>query len=189
MHSLDLYKFRQEIIENNIILSFEGKMSQGVLTALIDALREKVTDNNIDITNSVQYTIRKICSILVELAQNIQSHSIEQSVPGSNSSGLGIIVIREDDHNFTLTSGNNLRTNEAVNLASYCDHLNSLDETGLKTLYKEKLRRVRAEDDKGGGIGLVEIKRKSNQPLIYAMQSVDNETTFFSLSVNVLKAI
>lgn len=187
MHSLDLYDFRQKIIENKIILSFEGKMSQGVLTALIDALREKVTASNGDSPSSVEYTIRKICSILVELAQNIQNHSLEQSSDCHGSSGLGIIVIREDENTYTLTSGNNLRTVDAQNLAAYCSQLNSLDEVGLKTLFKEKLRRVRAKDEKGGGIGLVEIKRKSNHPLVYVMQPVDDETMFFSLSVSLIK--
>ncbi len=105
MQKLDLYNYRQEIRANNIILSFEGTMSQGVLTALIDALNEKVTANNVDLANSMHYTIRKICSILVELAQNIQNHSLEQAQQGNTSSGLGIIVIREDSHYFSLTSG------------------------------------------------------------------------------------
>lgn len=188
MHNLDLYGFRQQIIENNIILSFEGTMSQGVLTALIDALREKVTANNMDSSNTMQLTIRKICGILVELAQNIQNHSVEQASQDNISSGLGIIVIREDDNSFSLTSGNNLLITDTKKLAEYCGHLNSLDAMDLKKLYKEKLKRVRAKDDKGGGIGLIEIKRASSQALEYAMQPVDDDTIFFTLSVNLLKA-
>ncbi|NOR80947.1 MAG: hypothetical protein GQ529_08970, partial [Methyloprofundus sp.] len=92
MHNLDLYDFRQKIRENNIILSFEGAMSQGVLTALIDALREKVFANTTDLPDSIQYTIRKICAILVELAQNIQNHSLEQALREGRASGMGIIV-------------------------------------------------------------------------------------------------
>lgn len=187
MQNLDLFRYRQKIRENNIILSFEGTMSQGVLTALIDALKEKVTANSVDIPNSMQYTIRKICAILVELAQNIQNHSSEQSRRDNASSGLGIIVIREDIACFSITSGNNLLTADAVKLAQYCAHLNSLDVVNMKTLYKEKLRKVRAEDEKGGGIGLIEIIRTSGQALEYEMQPIDNETKFFSLSVKLIK--
>ena len=191
MHNLNLYGFRQEIRENNIILSFEGTMSQGVLTALIDALREKFIANNMDSPNSpnsLQYTIRKICAILVELAQNIQNHSSEQALQDSASSGLGIIVIREDKNSFTLTSGNNVLKVEAENLASYCGQLNSLDEVSLKVLYKEKLRKERAKNVNGGGIGLIELRRKSGQPLEYTMQPINDKAVFFSLSVNLDKA-
>ncbi|RLA17370.1 MAG: hypothetical protein DRQ62_15045 [Gammaproteobacteria bacterium] len=188
MNNLDLYDYRQKIRENNIILSFEGTMSQGVLTALIDALREKVAANIVDASNIKQYSIRKICAILVELSQNIQKHSSEQAHEGNDASGLGIIVIREDSNSFTLTSGNNLLVADGEKLAAYCAHINSLDDAGLKKLYKEKLRRERAKDDTGGGIGLIEIKRASKQPLEYEMKSVDNEVMFFSLSINLIKA-
>ena len=189
MHNLDLYSFRQEIRENNIILSFEGTMSQGVLTTLIEALREKVIVNNWDSPNSMQYAIRKICAILVELAQNIQNHSLEQALQDKTSSGSGIIVIRENKNSFTLTSGNNALKVDAENLASYCGQLNSLDETSLKALYKEKLRKERAKNVSSGGIGLIEMKRKSDQPFEYKMQPIDDKTVFFSLSVNLYKAV
>ena len=189
MHNLNLYSFRQKIRENNIILSFEGAMSQGVLTALIDALREKVIANNIDSPNSMQYTVRKICAILVELAQNIQNHSLEQAFQDKSSSGSGIIVIRETKNSFNLTSGNNALKVDAENLASYCGRLNSLDEMSLKVLYKEKLRKERAKNVSSGGIGLIEMKRKSDQPFEYKMQPIDDNTVFFSLSVNLDKAV
>lgn len=189
LRNLNLYKFRQEIMENDIILSFEGKISQGVLAALIRAMREKVLDTREDTSNEVQYNMRKICAILVELAQNIQKHSMEQSLLGNTSSGIGIIVIREDDHSFTLTSGNTIPMRNAGRLAAYCDRLNLLGKCELKALYKERLRRDRVHGDKGGGIGLIEIKRKSNQPLVYAMKVLDNETAFFSLSVNMTKTV
>ena len=188
MQPFDLFSFRQKIIENNIILSFEGKMSQGVLTALIDALKEKIATDNVDSANSMQYTTRKIYSILVELAQNIQNHSLEQVLVENGSTGLGIIAIRENETCFSLTSGNNLLISDAEKLAEYCCYLNSLDEKELKKLYKEKLKQVRKKPVKGGGIGLIEVKRKSDRPLEYNMKSIDNETTFFSLSVNLAKA-
>ena len=187
MQSIDLYSFRQNIKKNNIILSFEGTMSQGVLTALIDALREKVIANTVDLPSSMQYTIRKICAILVELAQNIQKHSLEQACQDNSSSGLGIIVVREDKNNFTLTSGNNVLKADAKSLAACCAKLNALDEAGLKVLYKEALRKERAKNSSGGGIGLIEMKRKSGKPLEYELQRVDDKIVFFSLSVNLEK--
>ncbi|NOR80527.1 MAG: hypothetical protein GQ529_06785, partial [Methyloprofundus sp.] len=138
---------------------------------------------------SIQYTIRKICAILVELAQNIQNHSLEQALREGRASGMGIIVIREDKTSFTLTSGNNILKSDAENLAAFCGQLNSLDGVGLKALYKEALRKERANNASGGGIGLIEMRRKSNHALEYEMQSIDDNTVFFSLAVNLDKSI
>jgi len=189
MDNLNLYDFRQKIRENNIILSFEGAMSLGVLTALIAALKEKILANTANLPDSIQYSIKRICGILVELAQNIQNHSLEQAVPSSNSSGLGIIVIREGKTSFTLTSGNNMLKSDAESLAAFCRQLNGLDEEGLKALYKKALKKERANNVSGGGIGLIEMRRKSNHPLKYEIQSIGDNLVFFSLAVNLDKAI
>lgn len=185
MKSFDLLSFRQEIIESKIVLSFEGKMSQGVLVSLVDTLKEKLKVNEQD---SGQYMVRKIFAIFVELAQNIQNHSMESEVIDGLETGTGIIVIREDENSFILTSGNNISKAAAEKLKQYCDALNKPSADELKKLYKQQLRSKRSKDAKGAGLGLLEIIRKSGNPLKYEIQSVDEKTQFFTLSVNLPKA-
>ena len=102
---------------------------------------------------------------------------------------MSIIVIRDVKSSFTIISGNNVLKADADNLASYCDQLNGLDEVNLKALYKQKLRQERARTVNGGGIGLIEMKRKSSHPLEYEMQVIDDNRVFFSLSVSLDKAV
>jgi hypothetical protein len=184
MKSFDLLSFRQEIIESKIVLSFEGKMSQGVLVSLVDTLKEKLKVNDQD---SKQYMVRKIFAIFVELAQNIQNHSIESEVIEGRETGAGIIVIREDEDSFMLSSGNNITLSAAEKLKIYCDELNQPNADELKKLYKQQLRSKRNEEATGAGLGLIDIIRKSGNPLIYEIQSVDKNTQFFTLSVNLPK--
>lgn len=187
MGNFDLLCLRRKIIENNIILLFEGKMSQGVLVALVDMLREKLNAAEETGDNRMQYTVRKLYAIFVELAQNIQNHSFEQEIVGKTSVGSGIIVMRENTDYFTITSGNSMPSNDADKLLQYCHYLNSLDADALKKLYKEKLREARREGEKGAGIGLIEIMRKSESLLETTMQTLDEQTVFFTLSINITK--
>lgn len=187
MGNFDLLGIRRTIIDNNIILLFEGKMSQGVLVALVDMLREKLNAVEEGGGDRMQYLVRKLYAIFVELAQNIQNHSLEQEVVGTTRIGSGIIVMRENAGFFTITSGNVMLSGAADNLAQYCRDLNSLDAEGLKKLYKEKLRTARREGEKGAGIGLIEIMRKSESQLDTAAQPLDAQTVFFTLSVNIAK--
>ncbi len=62
-------------------------------------------------------------------------------------------------------------------------------KTVLKKLYKEKLRMARSQEGTGAGIGLIDIIRKSGQPVIYAIQTIDENIQFFTLSVNLFKVI
>ncbi|MGR8935929.1 MAG: SiaB family protein kinase [Gammaproteobacteria bacterium] len=187
MNDFDLLYLRRNIIENNIILLFEGKMSQGVLIALVDMLREKLNATEEASGDRLHYLARKLYAIFVELAQNIQNHSLEREVVGQTSIGCGIIVMREKAGFFTITSGNALLNSDADKLMHYCHYLNSLDGDGLKKLYKEKLRTTRRIGDKGAGIGLIEIMRKSDSLLETAIRKLDERSVFFSLSVNIAK--
>ena len=182
----DLLNFRQLLIENDIVLSFEGKMSQGVLIALVETLKERLAAS----TNShddEQQLIRKIYGVFVELAQNIQNHSLEYIEIDQRKIGVGIIVIREDEHQYVLTSGNKITNANAEKLQTYCDQINALDEDNLKKLYKEKLRTARKQEAIGAGIGLIEIARKSGHPIGYTLQTIDENSQFFTLSVNLFK--
>lgn len=180
----DLLSFRHQLIENDVVLSFEGKMSQGVLISLVETLKERLTADGND---APQQMIKKIYGVFVELAQNIQNHSLEKILVNEQEIGIGIIIIREDEDKFVITSGNQLLNSDAEKLRAYCDLINTLDEESLKKLYKEKLRMTRKQEAVGAGIGLIDIIRKSNHKIVYAIQTIDENTQFFTLSVNLAK--
>ncbi len=180
----DLLSFRRQLIENDVVLTFEGKMSQGVLITLVETLKERLATNTDDTT---QHIIRKIYGVFVELAQNIQNHSLEKVVVNQQKIGIGIIIIQEDEQQFVIISGNKLLNENAEKLGTYCDLLNTLNEDELKKLYKEKLRMARKQENTGAGIGLIDIIRKSNHPISYAIQKIDENTQFFTLSVSLVK--
>ena len=184
MKSFDLLSFRQEIIESKIVLSFEGQMSQGVLVSMVDTLKEKLKANDQD---AKQTMVRKIFAIFVELAQNIQNHSMESEIIDGLETGAGIIVIREDEDSFMLTSGNKITIVAAEKLIQYCDKLNGSNADELKKLYKQQLRSERNKESNGAGIGLIDMIRKSGSALRYEIQAVDEQTQFFTLSVNLPK--
>ncbi len=187
MNTLDLFNYRKLIIENNIIFSFEGKMSQKTLIALVEALKEKLMGHN-EASDMMQFVVRKIYAIYVELAQNIQNHSLEQVVFDKHKVGSGIIVIREDESCYTISSGNSMLKSEAEKLKRYSNDLNKLELSELKQLYKEKLRLTRKEGVTGAGIGLIDIIRKSSNPLKIEMYETNEQTMFVTLSVELAKS-
>lgn len=193
MSEFDLMNFRQEIIENNIILSFEGQISQGVLISLVDTLKMKLMDDeeknpeNYTPEQNKEYLVRKIYAIFIELAQNLQNHSAERNSNDSHTEGEGIIIIRENDAYYNIESGNLIEKDKIEQFSQYIEHLNQLDEPMLRKLYKLKLREARNKGKRGAGIGLIEMIRKSGNPLGYEMKEFNEQYQFLTIMVCIAK--
>jgi hypothetical protein len=63
--------------------------------------------------------------------------------------------------------------------------VNVLDKDGLKMLYKEVLSNEERSDKGGGGLGIIDIARKSRQKLVYDFMDVDDQYSFFSLYIKI----
>ena len=60
-----------------------------------------------------------------------------------------------------------------------------MDKDALKVYYKEVLNNGEMSAKGGGGLGMIDIARKSGKKLEYKFDNVDNEYSFFSLNIKV----
>jgi len=192
MNGFDLLSLRKLIVKNKIVLTFEGKMSQGVLINLVETLKEKLlatedSDAESNEADSRQFVVKKVYAIFIELAQNIQNHSAEKVLIERAETGVGIIVIREDEECFTITSGNQVSLSKAESLSSYCEELNGLSSDALRKRYRTQLRQERQEGTRGAGIGLLEVTKKTGNPIGHSITADGEEHAFFTLSIRVDK--
>ncbi len=189
MEHFNLLEFRQLLMRHKIVLTFEGKMSQGVLRNLVETLKEKLSSYEQEggSDDSRATGVRKVFAVFIELAQNVQNHSAEKVLIDQRETGVGIIVIREGPNGYTVTSGNLIALADATRLATYCDELNALDADGLKKLYKAQLRAERPEDAKGAGIGLIDVLRRAGNPIDHTLTAIDQQYGFMTLSLLVGK--
>lgn len=185
MSGFDLYEFRNQIKANKIILSFEGSMSQAVLCGFVDVLNEQLSkyDEKLSDQSINKYIVRRVFAVFVELAQNIQKYSAEFM----DNSGIGIIVIRERSHDFIINSGNLINNPQIQNLSERCDQINQMSADELKKFYRSSLKLIRLEGKTGGGVGLIEIARKSGHPIKYNVTPIDQQYSFFVFSAQVDK--
>ena len=76
--------------------------------------------------------------------------------------------------------------NEKVNqLKERIIKINDLDTLGLKEYYKKVLNNGIVSDKGGGGLGMIDIARKSGHKLEYNFNKIDDQHTFFSLLVKI----
>jgi hypothetical protein len=95
------------------------------------------------------------------------------------------MVGKDDDETYSIFTGNYISNDNAEKLKAKLDKINSLDQDELKAYYKEVLNNGMMSDKGGGGLGMIDIARKSGRKLDYDFQEVDDQHSFYSLNIKV----
>ncbi|TAE75943.1 MAG: hypothetical protein EAZ85_01325 [Bacteroidetes bacterium] len=177
-NSLSLLKYLRDMSHQNVILTFKGTISQEILADVGINLRSKLGSF---------HTGKRIFAIFVELAQNIYHHSAQKefSVSKGRPSGVGMLAIQEEAETFVLSSGNLIENYKVEGLRERCEFINQMTPDELRTYYMQQ--RKRPTGGVGANIGLIDMARRSQNPLQYDITNVDDDISFFSLSITINK--
>ncbi len=179
MLAKEYYGFKKSLDEKGIMVSFSGFVSEGILFALGEALKQKMTLDDTDMN-----TAKKVFSIFVEQAQNVIRYSsdrLEGNVGRKVELGSGTITVGLEGDKFFIVCSNTVDAADVPLLRERLEILKSLDKDGLKAYYKEKLREEPEAQSKGATIGLIEIARRASEPIEFDFEEIDKENSFFCL--------
>jgi len=182
MPELELLKHYKKMCERNIIVDFRGAISHDMLVGMAELVKSK-SSQEFGRANIV----KKIFSVFIEMAQNIALYSAEKvHLDDSNADvGAGIIMVTENNKNYTIISGNLVEKQAIPGIIAHCEKINRLDKEGLKQFYKKQIKLPRRKGKRGAGVGLIDIARKSGNPIQYNVNPVDHLNSFVVLSVNI----
>lgn len=178
--NLNIYEFYKKMESNDIMLSFKGDVTSEMLTSMLQIMETKL--DNLGEENKVK---RKVYNVLVECLQNLYHHRDEMKRTGIDEESAAIFMIGRDDTHYNIVTGNYILSDRVPKLKSRIDQVNTLDKEGLKTLYKEVLNNDERSEKGGGGLGIIDIARKSKQKLVYDFMDVDERYSFFSLYIKI----
>ncbi|WP_284638061.1 SiaB family protein kinase [Paenibacillus silviterrae] len=173
-----LYEVQSFLRQKKILISFSGRLSQGLIEEYGAAVRKYLEDEERPTSE-----IREIFSIFIEQTQNIKNYCLSKQ--GSPSyeriASSSIVTIGKEEDGSIVSSGNLVENKDVEELKDKLKHLIGLDKAELKKLYKELLKRELPDGCSGAGIGLVEMARKTSKPLEYTVTRIDDEVSFFTL--------
>ena len=182
MPEFELFQYYRKMCERNIVLDFQGAISQDMLVGMAELIKSKFSQEfgraNI---------VKKIFAVFIEMAQNIAFYSAERVNLDTRhvDVGAGIIVVTEKEHVYTVTSGNMVANDAVADIIAHCNVINKMNREELKQFFKQKIKSNREIGKRGAGVGLIDIARKSGNPIMYEVTSIDDDNSFLVLSVKI----
>jgi hypothetical protein len=164
--------------EYNIHLILSGHISPDVGKEVLSFTETKLTEE--DVEANIR---RRIFSILVEILENVSKYT--PSKEEEEKYGMQVAIIRLEDDDYTLTTGNLIPNAEVANLREKLDLINTSDKIGLKELFRMSLSGQNISTDSTGNMGLIDMARKSGSKLVYKFEEVNTTYSYYILTVKV----
>jgi hypothetical protein len=174
-----LIELQKSLSSRGILISFAGRFSQGIIEELGEAIKK-----HMEAEDRPRNDIYNVFAIFVETSHNIKNYSASKQQtphyePISNS---GIITIGKNNGGYFISTGNLIEHEDIPMLTAALDELKVLDKDQLKKRYKEQMKKAVSPESVGAGLGLIELARKSSQPLDYSIRNIDDSFSFFTLT-------
>lgn len=167
--------------DGNIMLSFKGEVTSDLLTSILQIMESKM-----EVLDESPKIKKKVYNILVECLQNLYHHIDEDdALTAANEKSALFMIRKSDEGDYSIMTGNYIANENVNHLKGRLDKINSMDKEELKDYYKEVLNNGEMSAKGGGGLGMIDIARKSGKKLDYSFINVDNNFSFFSLIVNI----
>lgn len=174
-HSLDNIKSLHNILDTqNILLIFNGIFSQESLISLLSIIEGHMTKSII--------LKKKVFNIMVEMLQNIVKHADKNEKDEGNP---GIFFIIEKDTSYLLNTGNYILNSKVKALEEKIGYINDLSFDKLNEFYNKSLFNFEIDNSKESGLGLIELRLKSEGKLNFVIQKIDEKYSFFTLQTAV----
>lgn len=120
--------------------------------------------------------IRRIKYLILEIIQNVERYSVHVDHPPDFS------CIFSDEHALVVVTQNVIMNRDVDSLRERLDSINSKQGDELKEAYMEVIQ-ADVGTEKGAGLGLIDMARKSGNPLTYKFGMLDEERSTYLLKV------
>ncbi|NOQ70785.1 MAG: hypothetical protein GQ574_02220 [Crocinitomix sp.] len=177
-----IYDIYKQLEERNVILSFKGIMTSELLTTILQIMESKM--ERFEERPKIK---KKVFNVLVECLQNLYHH-IDEDIDDMDTEQNelnSLFMIAKTVSTYTITTGNYIKPKEVDSLRSKLDLINGMTKDELKAYYKQVLNEGTMSAKGTAGLGMIDIARKSGKKLEYDFAPINNNLSFFSLSVKI----
>jgi len=165
--------------KDEIIMEYKGEFTPELISNLLD-----VSESKLDEVATPSKIRKKIYNSLVEGLQNLFHHSCKEDID-KQGVVFGATLLLKVGESFKLILGNYTESSNERFLTDRIEQINSLSKDELKQLYKMILNNKEFSEKGGGGLGMIDIARKTGSKYEYNFYRVDDGYIFFELMINI----
>lgn len=178
--AFDIENYFKDLGRNNVILFYKGNVDSDVINHVLDTVEDKMVQEN------EQSKLRKkVYNVLVETLQNLYHHvdKVPEDFEDQSSEKFGMLSVQKVDNGYKIITGNFVNTDNVEKLEEKIKRINRSSHEEIKELYKFILNHQRISAKGGGGLGLVDIARKTGHKIEYSFREYNDKYSFFCLNI------
>lgn len=178
--SFDVETYLKDQPESNVILYYKGNVDSDVINHVLDTVEYKLVE-----VNEQPKLRKKVYNVLVESLQNLYHHvdKVPEDFEDQKSEKFGLLKIEKVASGYKIITGNFVRADNVDILEEKINRINRSSHEEIKELYKFILNHQRISEKGGGGLGLVDIARKTGNKLEYTFKEYNDKYSFFYLDI------
>ena len=176
--SFNLEKWLEVGQQGTVLQSFSGEITSEVITNLIEKTESIFAEN------PTYLPLRKVTiHVFVECIQNLFHHAlaIEEGKPK-----FGVCYLVYFENSIKVITGNYILKERVQMITDRANQINSLSKDELKALYKLILNNDEFSEKGGGGLGMIDIARKTGTKMEYEFIPVNEKVLFYVLKINII---
>ena len=178
--NVDVKQLCAEIGGDEVFFSYTGDISSERINLILEEVEGKLAESSTNLK-----VRKKVYNIMVEALQNLYHHSDDVPADLVEKIGkrFGMIVISKRCDGYALSVGNYILSEKVRFLTEKIEKINSLTSDELKEMYKFILNFQKLSSKGGGGLGLIDIARKSENKLGYKFYPCNERYYFYRLDI------
>ena len=180
--SFNVENYFKDLLTDDVIFSYKGDISSDVINLILDSVEKKTEQ-----ASDPPRIRKKVYNVLVESLQNLFHHVDKppEDFEDQDSKKFGMIIVRRNTEGYNITTSNFITRGKIEKLEEKLKKINQSSTEEIKELYKFILHHQKISPKGGGGLGLVDIARKTGNNLNYKFYDYNKDYAFFKLSINI----
>jgi hypothetical protein len=176
----DIENYVNDKDKNNVILFYKGNVDSDVINHVLDTVEDKMVE-----VNEQSKLRKKVYNVLVESLQNLYHHvdKVPEDFEDQSAEKYGMLVVQKVEGGYKIITGNFVHAENIEKLEEKIKRINRSSHEEIKELYKFILNHQRISAKGGGGLGLVDIARKTGNKLEYSFKEYNDKYSFFYLDI------
>ena len=171
------------LIDDRLSLVYAGSFKDIVTTKAI-----KLSEHNLEKSEEVANLKKKSSFLMAECFQNVVRHNEPEKSKKYHPAAQGFFMTRSIGHMYYIASSNIVDEEVVKILKDNLENLNEKSPEELKDMYITGLKKRGLSEKGGAGLGLIEMARKSGNPLTYDFKKLTGDLSAYYLLIQMKSA-